>query len=505
VLEARAVRKTYGGVVALAGVDLTVRAGSVHALLGENGAGKSTLVKAIAGAVVPDEGTITLDGREVRFGSTAEAVRSGIAVVSQELNVFPDLDVLTNLYTMREPRRGPFVNRSEMARRARPVLRELGLDSGLRTPVEDLTLAQRQLLEIAKALLTEPRVLILDEPTSALGQASTEMLLETLRVLRDRDVAVVFVSHILEDVMALCDEVTVLRDGAVAMSAQPRAELTVPAIVKAMLGKPEQEEVKVDAALREQVADALDVEGAALELRDVSVAGALEPFSLRVGAGEVVGLAGVAGAGHHTVLELIAGMRAADSGTVTLPGGRPVPKGLRRAIGAGVALVSGDRRRLGLMLDKPVWENVAQIRSVGLAADGWIIRASELRRRARDQVRWLKVRASSVDQPAGSLSGGNQQKLVFAKWLDAQPSVVLLDDPTRGVDVGAKAEMHALIRSTAEAGAPVLICSTDVDELAALCDRVVVLHQGDVSAELAGDGLQTHAILEAMNTGKVAV
>ncbi len=172
----------------------------------------------------------------MRFANTAEAVRSGIAVVSQELNVFPDLDVLANLYTMRELRRGPFVDRAEMARRARPVLRELGLDVGLRTPVEDLSLAQRQLLEIAKALLTEPRILILDEPTSALGQASTEMLLDTLRVLRDRDVGVVFVSHILEDVMALCDEVTVLRDGAVAMSAQPRAELTVPAIVKAMLG-----------------------------------------------------------------------------------------------------------------------------------------------------------------------------------------------------------------------------------------------------------------------------
>jgi ABC-type sugar transport system ATPase subunit len=504
-LEARGIRKTYGGVVALAGVDLTVRAGSVHALLGENGAGKSTLVKAIAGAVVPDEGTITLDGREVRFANTAEAVRSGIAVVSQELNVFPDLDVLANLYTMREPRRGPFVARAEMARRARPVLRELGLDVGLRTPVDDLTLAQRQLLEIAKALLTEPRVLILDEPTSALGQASTEMLLDTLRVLRDRDVAVVFVSHILEDVMALCDEVTVLRDGAVAMSAQPRAELTVPVIVKAMLGKAEQEEVQADAALREQVADALeDVEGAALELREATVEGALKPFSLRVGAGEVVGLAGVAGAGHHAVLELIAGMRAPDAGTVTLPGGKPVPKGLRRAIRAGVALVSGDRRRLGLMLDKPVWENIAQIRSVGLAADGWIVRSGELRRRARDQVRWLKVRASSVDQPAGSLSGGNQQKLVFAKWLDAQPSVVLLDDPTRGVDVGAKAEMHALIRSTAEAGAPVLICSTDIDELATLCDRVVVLHQGEASAELSGDALKTHAVLEAMNTGAVA-
>src|SRR3954470_12297455 len=250
-LEARGVRKSYGGVVALAGADLTVRAGSVHALLGENGAGKSTLVKAIAGALTPDAGTITLDGREVRFASTADAVRHGVAVVSQELNVFPDLDVLSNLYPMREITRGPFVSRAEMARRAEPVLADLGLDVPLRRRVEELSLAQRQLIEIAKALLSEPRVLILDEPTSALGASSTEMLLEILRVLRSRQVGVVFVSHILEDVMALCDEVTVLRDGHTVMSEQPRAELTVPVIVEAMLGPPR------EAVAAPQVAEAL--------------------------------------------------------------------------------------------------------------------------------------------------------------------------------------------------------------------------------------------------------
>jgi ABC-type sugar transport system ATPase subunit len=189
---------------------------------------------------------------------------------------------------------------------------------------------------------------------------------------------------------------------------------------------------------------------------------------------------------------------------VVLPDGRNVPYGLRKAVRAGVALVTGDRRRLGLMLDKPLWENAGLIRSVGIAADGPIVRAGALRARAREHVKGLRIRSRSVDQPAGSLSGGNQQKVVFAKWLDAQPSVFLLDDPTRGVDVGAKDEMHALIRSTAAAGAPVLICSTDIDELAALCDRVVVFHQGSVSAELSGEALRTHAVLEAMNTGQVA-
>ena len=509
-LEAQGIRKTYGGVVALAGADFTVRAGSVHALLGENGAGKSTLVKVIAGALTPDAGTVRLDGEEVHFATTAAAVRRGVAVVSQELNVFPDLDVLANLFTLREPRRGPFIDRKTMVAKARPVMEDLGLDVDPRTPVEELSLAERQLVEIGKALLTDPRILILDEPTSALGAASTEALLDILRVLRDREVGVVFVSHILEDVMALCDEVTVLRDGEVTMAAQPREGLTVSQIVTAMLGKPpeeaEQEAARApDAALAEQVAEALELEDAKgrLELRDVSTE-RLHDFSLRVAPGDIVGLAGVAGAGHHEVLELVCGMRRPDEGAVTLPSGRNVPPGLRRAIGSGVALVSGDRRRLGLMLDKPIWENIGQIRSVGLAADGPIIRSGRLRERARAQIEGLRIRSRSVDQSTGSLSGGNQQKVVFAKWLDAQPSVILLDDPTRGVDVGAKAEMHALIRSAAEAGAPVLICSTDIDELASLCDRVVVLHQGRSAATLSGDALSTHAVLEAMNTDVAA-
>jgi ABC-type sugar transport system ATPase subunit len=507
-LEAQGVRKTYGGVVALAGADLTVRPGAVHALLGENGAGKSTLVKVIAGALQPDEGVLRLDGEEVRFRSTSDAVHHGVAVVSQELNSFPELDVLSNLYPMREPKRGPFVSRGEMARRARPVLAELGLDVGLRQPLGELSLAQRQLVEIAKALLTNPNVLILDEPTSALGQQSTDLLLDILRVLRDRAVGVVFVSHILEDVMALCDEITVLRDGHVVLSAQPIADLTIPAIVEAMLGQPLEAAraatvAQPDAALAQSVAEQIGGDGPArgLELRGVAVEQRIRSLDLAVAPGEVVGLAGVAGAGHLSVIELVAGLRRPDAGTVTLPSGREVPRGLRAAIRAGVALVSGDRRRFGLMLDKPIWENIAQVRAVGLAADGPLVRAGVLRRRAHEQVRRLRVRSATVEQHAGSLSGGNQQKVVFAKWLEANPSVILLDDPTRGVDVGAKAEMHALIRSAAEAGAVVLMCSTDIDELTTLCDRVAVFHQGVVCAELSGGALTGHAVLEAMNTG----
>jgi ribose transport system ATP-binding protein len=514
VLEAEGISKSYGGVVALNGVGLRVRAGSAHALLGENGAGKSTLVKIIAGAVRPDAGVIRLEGKPVSFSSTADGVRNGVAVVSQELSLFPDLDVLSNLYPMREPRRGPFVNRTEMRARAVPVLRDLGLDVSLRQPLGSLTLAQRQQIEIAKALITEPKVLILDEPTSALEQTGTELLMEILRVLRKRDVAVVFVSHILEEVMTLCDEVTVLRDGHVAIEGASRSELTVPVIVEAMLGERRRTPVKAAAAdagaeLQENIAGAITAAADAnpaggsgeLRLESVSVPGRLSEISLRARPGEIVGLAGIAGAGHSTVLDLVSGQVRPSHGQVLLPGGRRVPRGLRGAIAAGVALVSGDRRRYGLMLDKPLWENVGQVRAIALRRDGFVIRRRRLRTKARSHVDALQIRTPTVDERSGQLSGGNQQKVVFAKWLEAQPSVLLLDDPTRGVDVGAKAEMHVLIRTAADAGAVVLLTSTDLDELATFCDRVLVFFQGRVCAELARDALQEHAILEAMNTG----
>ncbi|RJO79211.1 sugar ABC transporter ATP-binding protein [Nocardia panacis] len=495
VLEVREVGKTYGGVVALHDAELTVRAGSVHALLGENGAGKSTLIKVISGAVAPDRGTVSLSGRAVSFASTARAAASGVAVVSQELNLFPDLDVLSNLYPMREPKRGPFRDKRAMIAAAEPVFAELGLDVELDRPLGTLTLAQRQLVEIAKALLTRPRVLILDEPTSALDEASTARLLEILRALRERQVAVVFVSHILEEVMALCDEITVLRDGRTVLSGIARDELDIERVVAAMLG--DKPELPDHAAPERSRAD----EGrGTLELRGVTVPGLLHDIDLTAAPGEVVGLAGLAGSGHTAILEVVAGLRKTSGGRVDLPDGRPVPHGLRAAIAAGVALVSGDRRRLGLLLDKPVWENMAQVRTVALGRDGLFIRPRRLRAAARKLLSTLHIHADSVDTACGLLSGGNQQKVVLAKWLAAEPTVLLLDDPTRGVDVGGKSEIHALLRSVAT-DSIVLLCSTDLDELAAVCDRVLVLYRGAVCATLTGSRINQHDLLHAMNTG----
>ena len=502
-LEAQEVRKVYGGVVALHGADFTVRPGTVHALLGENGAGKSTLVKIMTGAIRPDAGKLRLNDVDVAFKNTADAVSRGVAVVAQELSLFPHLDILDNLFPMREPRRGPFVSRRLMRERAMPVFEELGLARPLHTPVAELSLAERQLVEIAKALVAQPKVLLLDEPTSALETGASDRLLNILRVLRSRDVGVVYVSHILEEVMSLCDEVTVLRDGRVVLSQAPLSDLTMDNIVAAMLGRSQAPE-------RQPPRPAPSVATAApAETSDLVVAGAssrrgLRQVSFRAGAGEIVGLAGLAGSGPEAMLAAIAGLASIDAGEITLPGHKPRPKSFREAIDYGVAYVSGDRRRLGLMLDKPIWENVVQVRSIGMARDGLLLRADRLRDRAVALCADLGVRMPSVFANAGALSGGNQQKIVIAKWLDSQPALILLDDPTRGVDIGAREEINGLLRKSAAAGAVVIYLSTDLEELATGCDRVLVFHRGTICAELSGPSLTAAALLHLMNTGAPA-
>ena len=475
-LEAEQLRKSYGGIAALKGVDFRVRAGSVHALVGENGAGKSTLVKILAGVTSPDSGVLRLAGQEMRFASTAAAVAQGIAVVSQELNLFPDLDVLANLFPIRAPRTGPFVARKRMLEQARPVLEELGLTVDPHAPVELLSLEQRQLLEIARALMVRPRVLILDEPTSALHARETERLHQVLRTLRQRQVAVVYISHILEDVLSLCDEVTVLRDGERVVDALPASDLSVDEIVHAMLGD------KTPTQTRHFSVDSARPVAyhGSLRLEHVSVAGRLVDVTLEAPAGTIVGVAGLSGSGHHDALSVAAGALRPNQGRVLLPGGSELRSGLRNAIRQGVALVPGDRQRVGLMLDKPIWDNVAQVRAVALSRAGWFLRTSNLRSRARVHMERLGIKASSVDQEVGFLSGGNQQKVVFAKWLEAHPSVLLLDDPTRGIDVGAKAEIYGLMRDLAAQGTIQMLASNDPWELASVCDRVFVFYSGRV-------------------------
>lgn len=497
-LEAQGLYKSYGGILALKSVDFHVRAGSVHALVGENGAGKSTLVKILVGAMRPDAGTLRLDGQEVHFSHTADAAARGVAIVSQELSLFPDLDVLANLFPMREICRGPLVSRQRMWAQARPILDELGLVVDPHTLVETLSLEQRQLLEIARALMVQPRVLILDEPTSALHVREVARLHAVLRALRQRNVAVIYISHLLEEVLSLCDEVTVLRDGEVVLASIPASQLKIDEIIQAMLGK----KVSASSSLHStQNNSAERFKQDALRVERLGVPGRLQNVSLEAPSGAIIGVAGLSGSGHRDLLAVLAGVLRPTQGKVWLPNGREIQHSLRATVRQGIALVSGDRRRVGLMLDKPLWENIAQVRAVALRRDGPLLRRNRLYARARAHMQRLGITASSVNQEVGYLSGGNQQKVVFARWLDADPSVLLLDDPTRGIDVGAKQEIYALMRNLAERGAVQVLASTDLRELALLCDRVFVFYGGQICATLEAPYFDDHTILEIMNTG----
>ena len=461
---ASGVSKRYGGVQALDRVDFAIRPGEVQGLLGANGAGKSTLVKILVGAERPTEGTLTLRGQSVRFANAGQAIADGVSIVAQELNLFPDLDVLANLFIGREPRvGGVMVNRREMARRARPVLQQVGLGVRLDRRAGTLRLGEQQLLEIARALLDEPQILFLDEPTSALQASETHRLLEVARGLRDRGVAVVFVSHLLEDVFAICDTITVLRNGRVVVARAPREQTSIPQVVEQMLGD------AVHRRGREAVRSAETQKGAPvggqLRLSGVSVKNALKPLDLAVAPGEVVGLAGLDGSGPHVVFDLIFGRRRRDGGTIELPGGRRAPRTTTEAVRAGLALVPADRKRLGAMLEKSVYENIAIVSAGPLRRMGFVLRRSRMTARARHWGERLNIVMASPAARVEQLSGGNQQKVVFAKWLEAEPAVVLLDDPTRGVDVGARFEMHSIIAEMAARGRIVLITSSDLEEL----------------------------------------
>jgi ABC-type sugar transport system ATPase subunit len=496
--EAAEISKSYGGVKALQGAGLAVKPGSVHALLGENGAGKSTLVKVMTGAVKPDSGTLRLKGELVSFGSTVDASKSGVAVVSQELSLFPHLSVLDNIFTMREPRNGIFISRKKMRVIAEPILKELGFTEDPNTLVSNLSLANRQLVEIAKALSQNPSVLLLDEPTSALESDATEKLLNILSVLKQRDVAVIYISHILPEVMQACDEVTVLRNGRVVIAGDKVVNHTIDSLITAMVGE------RRGRSTSDSASTVSTDPNKALIAKNLNFKGIVSDVSFQANAGEIVGIAGLAGSGATEVLRLVAGIEKRGSGEVTLPGGKTAPNGQRKRIAAGVAFVSGDRRRFGLMLQKSVWENIVQVRTMGLVRDGhWITKKAALVN-AIPQIQNVGIKASSPDMTVGLLSGGNQQKVVVAKWLTTNPSVILLDDPTRGVDVNARSEIHDLLRRASEGGAAVVMCSTDLEELSAACDRVLVLYRGRVVGDLPKSQASVQNLLELMNGEKLA-
>jgi D-xylose transport system ATP-binding protein len=483
ILAARALTKRFGETVALDRVSFELRAGEIHALCGENGAGKSTLIKLLSG-VHPYgsyDGRFEIDGREARFRSVRDAAAAGIGVIHQELSCIDELTVAENVVLGCEPRRAlGFVDRPAVRRIARAALERFGIEFDLDAPGGSLGVGQKQLLEIAKALSRDSRVLILDEPTAALAAHETEVLLRVLRDLRARGLACVYISHRLEEVLAVADRVTVLRDGAT-VATFPAAGATEEQIVRHMVGR----EI-ANLYTRPPVAPGpalLEVEGLSVAAADG--AARLTDVSFTLHAGEVLGIGGLMGAGRSELLmHLVGAYGTRTAGRVVL-GGVPAPtRGPRAALAAGLALVTEDRRRYGLFLDESIGFNLT-MSSLGAVARAGVV--DRVREDARN-VEWfasMAIRAPGLEAVAGRLSGGNQQKVVLGRVLMTAPKVVLLDEPTRGIDVGAKTEIYALIGALAERGCAVLLVSSELPELIGLSDRIVMLANGTVGGTFA--------------------
>jgi ribose transport system ATP-binding protein len=491
----RGLDKRYGGVQALAGMNLEVHRGHIHAVVGENGAGKSTLMKILAGAVHADRGEIELDGQPATIASPKDAAAHGIGIVYQELSLFPTRSTLANIFVLREPTRYGLVSRREMRRLAASVLAQIGLRVDLDRPVSELPIGERQLIEICRVLLTEPRVIILDEPNSALSERETRRLFGVLRQLAGRGITMLYVSHRLEEVFEIADRITVMRNGREVLT-RDRAELTIPQVIEGMIGRQQDE---LFPPPLERSGDA----GGTLAVRGLSVGGALRDVSFEVRAGEIVGLAGVEGSGVSLLLGVLFGTTRATSGDVVYPDTKGLPHTTTAAARRGISLVPADRRRQGLMLEKAVATNIAHV-AVGAmrSRQPWLPR-SQLLEAANRQIRDLQIKTQSPWTPVNQLSGGNQQKVVVGKWLEIGPKVVLLDDPTRGVDVGAKREIFAIMRRLAAEGRVLLFRSTELPELIGMCDRILVFYRGRLVGEVAGEALDGRTLLHAINTGDV--
>jgi ribose transport system ATP-binding protein len=475
-LAMRGISKRFPGVVALDDVSLDLERGRVLALMGENGAGKSTLMKVLSGALQPDSGEIRIDGQPVSFPSVRAAQHLGVALVHQELMLAPNLDLAANLFLGNEPGgRGSLrgLRRRELSERARTLLERIGLALPPSTRTSTLSMGQLQLLVIAKALALSARIIILDEPTSSLTAGESQHLFEIVRRLAAEGVGVIYISHRLEEVLQLADRISVLRDGRRVGDVE-RENATRDEVVRLMVGRQMSGQYYPPRAARSRPSGG--PEAPLLEVRDLLVPGARHPVSFQLLRGEILGFAGLIGAGRTELMATLFGVTPARSGAMTLNGRAYAPRTPSDAIEAGMFLAPEDRKRQGLVLGMSVAENTSLPGLHRFSRAGWLNRSWE-RSVARQQVAQLRIRASGVQQRVGNLSGGNQQKVVLGKWLALKPLVLILDEPTRGIDVGAKAEIYRQIVELAAQGVSLLLVSSDLEEVLEMSDRVVVMHE----------------------------
>ena len=482
------ITKTYPGVKALQDVSFSVEAGTVHAVMGENGAGKSTLMQVIAGAHPPTSGRLLLDGKELHLTGTRDAAQQGISIVFQELMLAPNMTLAENIFLGVEPRAARvLVDRSTLLSKARAAMSRLGIALDPDTRLGDLTIAQQQLIEICKSLVHEPRLLILDEPTSSLSEADSLVLFKVVHDLKARGVTILYISHRMREVFENCDTVTVLRDGRHVRTAK-LSETSPEEVVRLMVGRDlaEVQRIRPDGAAKPVV---LSVQGLGDGHRygDVS-------FELR--RGEIVGLAGLVGAGRSEVAMGIFGSPPASTGTVSLEG-RPVKIGKPRdAMKLGIGLVPEDRKGQGLVLGMGVGQNLSLAAlGLGMLSNGGLVKPRDESRMVDGYVDRFRIKSPSVEQLVGLLSGGNQQKVVLAKWLASKPRVLIVDEPTRGVDVGTKAEIYALMRELARGGLAILVISSDLPEVLTISDRILVMRSGKLAGEIAFDEASEERIM----------
>lgn len=495
-LRLEGISKRYGGAIALKEANIAVRPGAIHAVLGENGAGKSTLIKIMAGVVAPDEGRMLLDGNEVSFASPAAANAAGIVCVFQELSLIPDLSVADNIVISNPPLRFGMIDRSKQRQIAEEALARAGAaDIHPASLVKDLPLSRRQMVEIAKALARKPRLMILDEATSALTQSDVEKVFGVLKQLRAEGMALIYISHRMHEIAKLADDCTVFRNGR-SIESYPAGTKTDQQVVELMIGReyinvfpPKPLQPRADAPV--------------LSCRDLSWGDRLSGINFDVRPGEIIGFGGLDGQGQRELLLALFGVLRDLRGEVAVDG-KPIrlkSPGAAKSRDIAMALIPEDRKTEGLMLPMTVRENLSIAALDRVSRNGLIDRAAELRE-IDELLKLLAIKAATIDMPVASLSGGNQQKVVIAKWLMNRPRIILLNDPTRGIDVGTKQEIYALLRKLADAGAAIIFYSTDYDELVGCCDRVLVMYDGSIIRILEGDEINERELVSAaLNIG----